>query len=153
MFAFAVSLICFALEGAVCVIMAIPIAWPIAALGASVAYMIQRSSHITTSASVLLLSLFLPLFMGAEWASLPEAPIFPLTTSVEVNAPPEIVSLDELVAESDAIWLGDASGFGDDHFDLIAPGLAKGNEIGAASALEMRQHATGVQSRNEMGLG
>ncbi len=35
-------------------------------------------------------------------------------------------SLDELVRESDAIWLGDASGFGDDHFDLVAPGLAKG---------------------------
>ena len=35
-------------------------------------------------------------------------------------------TLDELVAGSDAIWLGDASGTGDDHFDLIAPGLAKG---------------------------
>jgi predicted dehydrogenase len=35
-------------------------------------------------------------------------------------------TLDELVAASDAIWLGDASGTGDDHFDLIAPGLAKG---------------------------
>lgn len=35
-------------------------------------------------------------------------------------------TLDELVAGSDAIWLGDASGTGDDHFDLIAPGIAKG---------------------------
>ena len=35
-------------------------------------------------------------------------------------------TLDELVAGCDAIWLGDASGTGDDHFELIAPGLAKG---------------------------
>ena len=35
-------------------------------------------------------------------------------------------TLDELVRESDAIWLGDASGYGDDHFELIAPALAKG---------------------------
>ena len=35
-------------------------------------------------------------------------------------------TLDELVRESDAVWLGDASGFGEDHFDLIAPALEKG---------------------------
>lgn len=35
-------------------------------------------------------------------------------------------SVEELVGQVDAIWLGDASGFGDDHFDLVAPGLAKG---------------------------
>jgi predicted dehydrogenase len=35
-------------------------------------------------------------------------------------------SLEKMVQEVDAIWLGDASGFGEDHFDLCAPGLAKG---------------------------
>jgi predicted dehydrogenase len=35
-------------------------------------------------------------------------------------------SLEEMAAECDAIWMGDASGKGDDHFDLVAPGLAKG---------------------------
>lgn len=35
-------------------------------------------------------------------------------------------SLEKMAAEVDAIWLGDASGFGEDHFDLVAPGLAKG---------------------------
>ena len=35
-------------------------------------------------------------------------------------------SLEEMVQEVDAIWLGDASGFGEDHFDLVAPGLKKG---------------------------
>lgn len=35
-------------------------------------------------------------------------------------------SLEKMAQEVDAIWLGDASGTGDDHFDLIAPGLARG---------------------------
>ena len=35
-------------------------------------------------------------------------------------------TLDELVRESDAIWVGDASCGGEDHFDLCAPGLEKG---------------------------
>ncbi len=35
-------------------------------------------------------------------------------------------SVEEMVEQVDAIWLGDASGFGDDHFDLVAPGLRKG---------------------------
>ena len=35
-------------------------------------------------------------------------------------------SVEEMVEEVDAIWLGDGSGFGDDHFDLVAPGLKKG---------------------------
>lgn len=35
-------------------------------------------------------------------------------------------SVEEMVEQVDAVWLGDASGFGDDHFDLVAPGLKKG---------------------------
>ena len=35
-------------------------------------------------------------------------------------------SVEEMVKEVDAVWLGDASGFGEDHFDLIAPALEKG---------------------------
>jgi len=35
-------------------------------------------------------------------------------------------SLEQMVQEVDAVWLGDASGTGDDHFDLIAPALEKG---------------------------
>jgi predicted dehydrogenase len=35
-------------------------------------------------------------------------------------------SLEEMVKEVDAIWLGDASGFGEDHYDLVAPGLEAG---------------------------
>jgi predicted dehydrogenase len=35
-------------------------------------------------------------------------------------------SLEEMAAEVDGIWVGDASGRGEDHFDLVAPGLARG---------------------------
>ena len=35
-------------------------------------------------------------------------------------------TLQELVESVDAIWLGDASGRGNDHFDLVAPGLRRG---------------------------
>lgn len=35
-------------------------------------------------------------------------------------------SVEEMLGQVDAIWLGDASGYGDDHFDLVAPGLEKG---------------------------
>lgn len=35
-------------------------------------------------------------------------------------------SLDEMVREVDAVWMGDASGGGEDHYDLVAPGLERG---------------------------
>ena len=35
-------------------------------------------------------------------------------------------SLEQMANEVDAVWLGDASGYGEDHFDLIAPALSKG---------------------------
>lgn len=35
-------------------------------------------------------------------------------------------SLEEMVREVDAVWMGDASGTGEDHFDLVAQGLEKG---------------------------
>ncbi|MDB5343395.1 MAG: hypothetical protein JWP89_1772 [Schlesneria sp.] len=35
-------------------------------------------------------------------------------------------SLEAMAGEVDAVWMGDASGRGEDHFDLVAPGLARG---------------------------
>lgn len=35
-------------------------------------------------------------------------------------------SLEKMADEVDAVWLGDASGAGEDHFDLLAPALTKG---------------------------
>src|SRR5205085_7939406 len=35
-------------------------------------------------------------------------------------------SPEDLADQVDAVWLGDASGYGEDHFDLIAPALKRG---------------------------
>jgi predicted dehydrogenase len=35
-------------------------------------------------------------------------------------------TLEEMADQVDAVWMGDASGRGEDHFDLVAPGLARG---------------------------
>ncbi len=35
-------------------------------------------------------------------------------------------TVEELVKEVDAVWMGDASGQGEDHFGLVAPGLERG---------------------------
>ncbi|MBC7817187.1 MAG: Gfo/Idh/MocA family oxidoreductase [Planctomycetaceae bacterium] len=67
-------------------------------------------------------------------------------------------NLEQMLPEVDAIWLGDASGLGDDHFDLVAPGLAKGlptfcdkpiggTVAGTRKILEFaRQHKTPLMS-------
>lgn len=35
-------------------------------------------------------------------------------------------TLEEMLPQVDAIWMGDASGYGEDHYDLVAPGLEAG---------------------------
>lgn len=67
-------------------------------------------------------------------------------------------NLEKMVQEVDAVWLGDASGQGDDHFDLVAPGLAKrlptfcdkpigGTVAGTRKILEFaRQHRAPLMS-------
>ncbi len=77
-------------------------------------------------------------------------------------------SLDEMVEQVDAVWMGDASGFGEDHFDLVAPGLKKGlptfcdkpiggSVAGTRKILELaREHKTPIMSsslfRHEWGM-
>ncbi len=50
-------------------------------------------------------------------------------------------SLEEMVEEVDAVWLGDACGFGEDHFDLIAPALRAGCPRSATSRSAARSRA------------
>ena len=77
-------------------------------------------------------------------------------------------SVEELAEQVDAVWLGDASGFGEDHFDLIAPALKRGlptfcdkpiggTVAGTRKILEFaRQHKAPLMSsslfRHEMGM-
>jgi hypothetical protein len=79
-----------ALEGAICLIMAAPIAYTLAFLGAVVGYPIQARPWLNDhSASVtLLMVLMLPSLMAAESANEPEATVRAISTEVIIDAPP-----------------------------------------------------------------
>ena len=87
------ALVALAFEGMVCLIMATPIALPLAAFGGLCAYRIQKRRWFQSDAPVLLsaLLLFAP---GIEWmehvAARP-SPTFVVRSSVDIQAPPERV--------------------------------------------------------------
>jgi hypothetical protein len=87
-----VALLALALEGLICLLMALPLALPLAAMGGTVGYFIQRNRPTMRAApsTLMLLMLFVPGWMSAERGSKP-APIFAVHTAVEVDAPPEAV--------------------------------------------------------------
>jgi hypothetical protein len=78
-----------AYEGIVCLIMALPLAIAVVLLGSAVGYLIQarRLSSADASRLVVILVASLPAMMGAEWATHPDAPLFVVSTAVEVDAP------------------------------------------------------------------
>ena len=85
-------LIGLAIEGAICIAMAAPLAGVVAALGGLVGYGLQRRGPRPQAGgaySVLILAL--PLLLGAETASGPQPAVTPVRTSVVVSAPPEVV--------------------------------------------------------------
>jgi len=81
------AMILFALEGAVCIVMAAPIAlvvaWPGAVLGRAMA---RRASFVSSGAGIAVL---VPLFLGAEPRLTP--PSHEVLTVVEIAAPPHVV--------------------------------------------------------------
>ncbi|MCU1286358.1 MAG: hypothetical protein JWO13_2708 [Acidobacteriales bacterium] len=86
-------LLCFAFEGLICILMAAPIALPLALLGGYVGFQIQwlcRSPRESV-AMLLLVSFYSPAMIGTESKVRPPAPEFAVNTSVEVDAPPERV--------------------------------------------------------------
>ncbi len=78
------------LEGLLCLLMAAPIACPLAWLGATVGYWMTqpRRPRAQTIALVVLAALAPPAVMAAESQPAPE---FAVTSAIEVNAPPEVV--------------------------------------------------------------
>ena len=99
-----------AVEGAICLIMAAPIAFPLGLLGGLVGYAIQARPWSLGETPYLLLfvGVLLPSLMAAESASEPEPTLVEVTTTVEIDAPPErvwqsVVSLPELPVCS-PIW-------------------------------------------------
>ncbi|HSY92990.1 MAG TPA: hypothetical protein VK812_16585 [Candidatus Binatus sp.] len=104
------ALLALAFEGMVCLIMATPIAVPLAAFGGVCAYRVQRRKWFQTDAPVLLSALlvFVP---GIEWmehvAATPSA-TFVARTAIDVQAPPErvwreVVAFSEIPAPTE--WM------------------------------------------------
>jgi uncharacterized membrane protein YhaH (DUF805 family) len=87
------GILAIAIEGAICIAMAAPIAWLLALLGGSLAYVIHTEPGLgreqTSTFGAVLLAL--PLLMGLEHASPPDIPRFQVHTSIEIAAPPEVV--------------------------------------------------------------
>lgn len=102
-----VALLVVGAEGMVCLLMATPI-WVICSLlGGYVGYEVQMHARDRRELAVIVIALVvgLPILMGAEASVLPEAPMFAVTSELEVDAPPSkvwkhVISFPEL-AEPD----------------------------------------------------
>jgi hypothetical protein len=88
-----VALLGLAVEGVFCLVMAIPIALPLAALGGGCSYLVQRGRRFNTS-SPAFLSVLLILVPSVQWTEHVVAtspPVFCVRSAIEVQAPPEKV--------------------------------------------------------------
>jgi hypothetical protein len=87
------ALLAFAFEGAICLIMAAPLALILALLGGVVAHVTLRSAWWRQDSDKLICAaiLAIPSLIGLEHVSAPEAPLLCVRTAVEVKAPPETV--------------------------------------------------------------
>jgi uncharacterized membrane protein YhaH (DUF805 family) len=95
------ALTLFAIEGVVCIVMAIPIASPIVLLGAIVGHSVART-HLTTYAGLAIVFALVPAGSVIEHAA-SAVPSRVVTTAIEVDAPPEqvwpfVVSFDQIAA-------------------------------------------------------
>jgi len=81
-------LMTFAIEGAVCLIMALPIAVPLAICGGMAAYLLQRKPAAHHPATFLLLIALTPFGATLEHSLQPPAELFTVTTSLDIPASP-----------------------------------------------------------------
>ena len=83
----------FAIEGAVCLLMAAPLALPLAALGGWLGYLVQRRTVLSAQTPQIAgaLLLFLPFMMYGEQRTRTEARQIAVSTSVSIHAPAERV--------------------------------------------------------------
>lgn len=89
----AVLLVAFAVEGVICLLMAAPIMFALATLGATLGYFLQRRGLPPEAATTAALGALLavPFLMGAERAAGLAAPLYEVRSAVDVAAPPDVV--------------------------------------------------------------
>jgi hypothetical protein len=81
-----------AVEGVVCLLMAAPLAWLVAIFGGTLAMAIHgREDSPEAAPSLYAVVLVLPVLLGLEHAARPPVPRFQVQTSIEIEAPPEVV--------------------------------------------------------------
>jgi hypothetical protein len=87
------ALLGLAFEGAICLIMAMPIAMFLGMLGGLAGWAIQLRPWSATEVPYLVLALLvaLPSLMAAEYSGRLRPPLLEVTTTVEIDAPPEAV--------------------------------------------------------------
>ena len=100
----------FAIEGVICLVMAAPLALPLALIGGFVGYLVQLARPGGRSAAQVypMLLVAIPSLMAFETATLPEPPVFPVVTAVNIDADPQqvwdhVVAFSELPEPTD--WL------------------------------------------------
>jgi hypothetical protein len=88
-----VTLVAVAIEGLVCLVMALPLAVAGIAIGALVGYALTRELKDNRSGVALSVLLFLamPILMGFESANQPQPTVHQVVSTVQINAPIEVV--------------------------------------------------------------
>lgn len=87
------GLLLFAMEGAICLIMAAPLAFVLTLLGVALGASLQPrfGKSLSAPAAFLCLLMTAPLLMGAEAAAPRQAPTYEVSTSMVIQAPPEVI--------------------------------------------------------------
>jgi hypothetical protein len=105
------GLLLFAFEGLICLLMAAPIAFPVATIGGLLGYAVQKTFRRPRQSASLCCSVvvLLPLAMGLEHAVPPRLPLLEVKSSVVINAPPQkvwrhVVSFAELPPPNEMIF-------------------------------------------------
>ncbi len=105
------ALLALAFEGVVCLLMAAPIAFPLAIFGGICAHFVQRRRwlHRDVPAFLSLLLIFVPGIELAEHAVKVAPPLYVVRTSVDIQAPPErvwreVIAFSEIPAPSGWIF-------------------------------------------------
>ncbi len=90
--ALGVALVAVAFEGLACILMLLPLALLLGMSGALLGWRLQQCRHRPGAAPTVAMSLvLLPLLMFGESAAHRTPPVLPVTTSVEINASPDVV--------------------------------------------------------------